>query len=57
MPPKYKGAARRVTTIMVGIPVILVVGWDLYKRWEGEVRVKYGGEGEARERKRLVEGR
>ncbi|KAL5436680.1 hypothetical protein PMIN06_010768 [Paraphaeosphaeria minitans] len=45
MPPKYRGAARRVTTIMVGIPVILVVGWDLYKRWDGGVRKKFG-EGE-----------
>ncbi|KAK7189499.1 hypothetical protein DPSP01_001495 [Paraphaeosphaeria sporulosa] len=44
MPRKYQGAARRVTAIMVGIPVILVVGWDLYKRWDGEVRKKFGEE-------------
>lgn len=48
MPRKYRGAARRVTSIMVGIPIIVVVGWELWKRWEGEVgvKLKYGGEGE-----------
>ncbi|KAJ4358452.1 uncharacterized protein N0V89_003035 [Didymosphaeria variabile] len=45
MPPKYKGAARRVTTILVGIPVILVVGWDLYKRYDAEIRTKFDVEG------------
>lgn len=45
MPPKYKGAARRVTTIMVGVPIILVVGWDLYKRYDAEIRTKFDVEG------------
>jgi len=26
---------------MVGIPIILVVGWELYGRWRGEVRRKW----------------
>ncbi|KAF2876955.1 hypothetical protein BDV95DRAFT_558155 [Massariosphaeria phaeospora] len=41
MPPKYKPAARRITAIAVGIPVILVVGYDLYKRWDSSIRTKY----------------
>ncbi|KAH7079134.1 hypothetical protein BKA63DRAFT_563782 [Paraphoma chrysanthemicola] len=46
LPPKYKPAARRVTAIIVGIPIILVVGWELYGRWKGEVRKKWGEKGE-----------
>ena len=42
LPPKYKPAARRVTAIMVGIPIILVVGLELYNRWRGEVQKKWG---------------
>jgi hypothetical protein len=42
LPPKYKPAARRVTAIIVGIPIILVFGWELYGRWKGEVQRKWG---------------
>lgn len=42
MPSKYKGASRRVTSIIVGIPFIIVLGWELYKRWDNEVKTKYG---------------
>ncbi|KAF2109272.1 hypothetical protein BDV96DRAFT_652119 [Lophiotrema nucula] len=31
--PKYRPAARRVTAIMVGIPVVLVTSWELYQRF------------------------
>ncbi|KAH4287239.1 hypothetical protein HBH64_224810 [Parastagonospora nodorum] len=41
LPPKYKPAARRVTAIIVGIPIILVFGWELYGRWRGEVQRKF----------------
>ncbi|KAF2031241.1 hypothetical protein EK21DRAFT_111065 [Setomelanomma holmii] len=46
LPPKYKPAARRVTAIIVGIPIIIVVGVELYGRWKGEVRKKWGEGGE-----------
>ncbi|KAF1974388.1 hypothetical protein BU23DRAFT_116323 [Bimuria novae-zelandiae CBS 107.79] len=46
MPKKYQGAARRVTAIMVGIPVILVVGWELWGRWDAQIRVKFEERGE-----------
>ena len=32
LPPKYKPAARRVTAIIVGLPVVFVVGYELYGR-------------------------
>lgn len=32
MPPKYGPAAHRVTAIMVGIPVMVVAGYELYRR-------------------------
>jgi hypothetical protein len=41
LPPKYKPAARRVTAIIVGIPVILVFGYELYNRWQGEIQKKF----------------
>jgi hypothetical protein len=46
LPPKYKPAARRVTAIIVGLPIILVVGWELYGRWKGKIQKKWGEEGE-----------
>lgn len=36
LPAKYKPAARRLTAIVVGIPVVLVVGWELFERWRGK---------------------
>ena len=41
VPSKYKPAMRRVTTIMVGIPIILVVGYELYNRARAEIRTKW----------------
>ncbi|KAF2643369.1 hypothetical protein P280DRAFT_467412 [Massarina eburnea CBS 473.64] len=41
MPQKYKPAARKVVAIMVGIPVIVVTGWELYKRWDKTIRTKF----------------
>jgi hypothetical protein len=46
LPPKYKPAARRVTAIIVGLPIIFVVGWELYGRWKGKIQKKWGEEGE-----------
>ncbi|XP_014559238.1 hypothetical protein COCVIDRAFT_92403 [Bipolaris victoriae FI3] len=46
LPPKYKPAARRVTAIIVSLPIVLVFGYELIERWRGkkEVKVKFGGE-------------
>lgn len=41
LPKKYKPAARRVTSIIVGIPIILVVGYELYNRYRAEIRTKW----------------
>ncbi|KZM19850.1 hypothetical protein ST47_g9027 [Ascochyta rabiei] len=41
LPPKYKKAARQVTSIMVGIPFIIVVGYELYGRWKNEISIKF----------------
>ena len=42
LPPKYKPAARRVTAIIVGLPIIFVVGYELFERWRGkDVRKKF----------------
>jgi hypothetical protein len=41
LPSKYKPAMRRVTTILVGIPIILVVGYELYNRARAEIRTKW----------------
>ncbi|KAF9699108.1 hypothetical protein EKO04_002972 [Ascochyta lentis] len=41
LPPKYKKAARQVTSIMVGIPIIIVVGYELYGRWKKEISNKF----------------
>lgn len=49
LPPKYKKAARQVTSIIVGIPIILVVGYELYGRWRAQINTKF----EERERRRL----
>ncbi|KAF3051643.1 hypothetical protein E8E11_009263 [Didymella keratinophila] len=49
LPPKYKKAARQVTSIIVGIPIILVVGWELYGRWRTQINTKF----EEREARRL----
>ncbi|KAF3040336.1 hypothetical protein E8E12_008729 [Didymella heteroderae] len=49
LPPKYKKAARQVTSIIVGIPIILVVGYELYGRWRTQINTKF----EERERRRL----
>jgi hypothetical protein len=35
LPDKYKPTARRLTAIIVGIPVIIVFGWELFQRWRG----------------------
>jgi hypothetical protein len=32
---------RRVTTILVGIPIILVVGYELWNRARAEIRSKW----------------
>ena len=48
LPPKYKKAARQVTSIIVGIPIILVVGWELYGRWRTQIGTKF----EEREKRR-----
>ena len=32
LPKKYKPAARRVTTILVGVPIIIVFGIELWRR-------------------------
>ncbi|KAF2823599.1 hypothetical protein CC86DRAFT_469369 [Ophiobolus disseminans] len=42
LPAKYKPVARRLTAIMVGIPFIIVGGWELYGRWRKEVGRKFG---------------
>ncbi|KNG47286.1 hypothetical protein DDE82_000936 [Stemphylium lycopersici] len=43
LPPKYKPAARRVTAIIVGLPIVIVFGWELWARWRGkEVKRKFG---------------
>lgn len=49
LPPKYKKAARQVTTIIVGIPIILVVGYELYGRWKMQINTKF----EERELRRI----
>jgi hypothetical protein len=42
LPPKYKPAARRVTAIIVGLPIVFVVGYELFERWRGkDVRRKF----------------
>jgi hypothetical protein len=41
LPSKYKPAMRRVTTILVGIPIILVVGYELWNRARAEIRSKW----------------
>jgi hypothetical protein len=41
LPPKYKKAARQVTSIIVGIPIILVVGYELYGRWKAQINTKF----------------
>ncbi|KAF2691854.1 hypothetical protein K458DRAFT_411554 [Lentithecium fluviatile CBS 122367] len=41
MTPKYKATARRITSLMVGIPIVIVVGWDLWKRYDSTIRTKY----------------
>jgi hypothetical protein len=41
LPSKYKPAMRRVTTILVGIPIILVVGYELWNRARAEIRTKW----------------
>lgn len=41
LPPKYKKAARQVTSIIVGIPIILVVGYELYGRWKSQINTKF----------------
>ncbi|KAJ4413173.1 hypothetical protein N0V91_000147 [Didymella pomorum] len=51
LPPKYKKAARQVTSIIVGIPIILVVGWELYGRWRMQIGTKF----EEREKRRRPE--
>jgi hypothetical protein len=33
LPPKYRGAGRRVTAIIISIPVLLVTSWELYQRF------------------------
>jgi hypothetical protein len=41
LPPKYKKAARQVTSIIVGIPIIIVVGYELYGRWRTQINTKF----------------
>lgn len=41
LPPKYKKAARQVTSIIVGIPFILVIGYELYGRWKTQINTKF----------------
>ncbi|KAF1949910.1 hypothetical protein CC80DRAFT_497133 [Byssothecium circinans] len=41
MPQKYKPAARRVLGLMVGIPVVIVFGWELWKRYDRTIRTKF----------------
>ncbi|KAJ4992687.1 hypothetical protein SVAN01_01733 [Stagonosporopsis vannaccii] len=41
LPPKYKKAARQVTSIIVGIPIIIVVGYELYGRWKAQINTKF----------------
>jgi hypothetical protein len=41
LPPKYRKAARQVTSIIVGIPIIIVVGYELYGRWKRQISVKF----------------
>ncbi|KAJ4325979.1 hypothetical protein N0V94_000344 [Neodidymelliopsis sp. IMI 364377] len=41
LPPKYKKTARQVTSIIVGIPFIIVVGYELYGRWKTQINVKF----------------
>jgi hypothetical protein len=38
VPPKYKPAARRVTAIIVGIPIILVTSYELWRRFNPEIK-------------------
>jgi len=46
LPPKYRPAARRVTAIIVGLPFVIVMGWELFERWNGkEVKKRFGDEG------------
>ncbi|KAF3004091.1 hypothetical protein E8E13_003573 [Curvularia kusanoi] len=52
LPPKYKKAARQVTSIIVGIPIILVVGYELYGRWKAQINTKF----EERSRRDSVRG-
>ena len=43
LPDKYKPASRRVTAIIVGIPFVLVLGYEVYQRlFEGKVQRKFG---------------
>ncbi|USP82369.1 hypothetical protein yc1106_09643 [Curvularia clavata] len=44
LPPKYKPAARRVTAIIVALPIVIVFGYELWARWTGkkEVKRKFG---------------
>jgi hypothetical protein len=45
LPPKYKPAARRVTAIMVSLPIVFVFGYELVERWSGkEVKRTFVGE-------------
>lgn len=39
--PKYKKTARQITSIMVGIPFVIVVGYELYVRWRAQIKVKF----------------
>ena len=46
LPPKYRPAARRVTAIIVGLPFVIVMGWELFERWNGkEVKKRFGDGG------------
>lgn len=40
LPPKYKPAARRVTAIIVGLPFVIVFGYELWARYTGKKQVK-----------------
>ncbi|EDU50426.1 hypothetical protein TUN199_07869 [Pyrenophora tritici-repentis] len=46
LPPKYRPAARRVTAIIVGLPFVIVMGWELWERWNGKVVPKRFGDGD-----------
>ena len=42
LPPKYRPAARRVTAIMVALPIVIVFGYELFARWRGkEVKKRF----------------